>query len=422
MHAEGDPRAARVAALFSFSCFFVFPAIPVGNTGALTIPFFLAAALVTLWLPRLRTSEWAPYAWMLAPAAISACYVLLAGIALAPGIVPKSVIALAMPFLVVIPTRRLLRAGHGEPFVLGAAAAILVQGALGAWQVFAFDRGEFPYADLMRTNPAMSLLTLDIPTYVEYVKRPFGLFAEPSAMAASIGPWLVLLTTALFSRRAGRSRARTLLLALALGSGLWLVVASKTGLSAPIVGGSAIAALASALSWRRSVGTRAAALVMSAGIAVGSIVWLSQNAGARFELAQNDSWQARLESLKLGIRWIEASFDSGDRFLVGVGPGQSFPAINSTYLRYEAGAGVTAVWSVGLTYAMETGLLGILAMVVLAAAAARSVWASRARVAGAMFGLVWLSGIAIGTSYAGQPALWSALAALLTWRSVTRDG
>ena len=34
-----------------------------------------------------------------------------------------------------------------------------MQAALGAYQSWAFDRGEFPFVALMRTNPAMSLLT-----------------------------------------------------------------------------------------------------------------------------------------------------------------------------------------------------------------------------------------------------------------------
>ncbi len=417
---HGEDRRRALATFVSFSSFFVFPAIPVGHTTAITIPVVLASALALVWLPRLKTSEWWPYAWIMAPVILSGCYVVLVGSALAPQIVPKTIVAMAMPFIVVIPARRLLRGGYGEQFVAGAAYAILVHAAIGAYQVFSFERLEFPFADLMLTNPSMSLLAEDIPTYVEYVKRPFGLFAEPSAMAACIGPWLVLITNALFARRRGLSRGRTALLALALASGLALVVASKSGLSAPIVAATAIAALAAAFSWRRSVGVRGAALVMGALIACASVVWLSENAGSRFDLAQNDSWQARLDSLKLAVKSLGASVDSGDRFLLGVGPGQSYTVVNSTSLKYATGAGVTAVWSIGLNYAMETGVVGIVFMLVLAGAAAWSIWASRERLAGAMFALVWLSGIFFATSYVGQPALWTAMAALLSWRSVAQ--
>jgi hypothetical protein len=412
-------RRDRIATFVSFSSFFAFPAIPVGRTVAVTIPVVVAAALALAWMRRLKASEVGPYAWMIAPTILSGCYLILVGAALAPDIVPKAVVAMAMSLFVLIPARHLLRRGYGEPFILGAAYAILVHAALGAYQSFAFDRGEFPFADLMRTNPAMALLTEDTPTYVEYVKRPFGLFAEPSAMAACVGPWLVLITSALFARRGG-SRLRTAVLALALGSGIALVSASKSGLAAPIVAGTAITALAAAFSWRRRVGVRLAGLVLSAAIALASVVWLSENAGSRFDLDRNDSWQARLESLDLAARSLAASFDSGAHPVVGVGPGQSYSAINSTDLKYQADASVTAVWSVGLNYALETGLLGVLAMLALGASAAASIWASRARLAGAMCAFVWLFGVFAGTSYVGQPALWTGLAALLSWRSVTR--
>jgi hypothetical protein len=415
--ASADRRGARLAGLLSFSSFFVFPAIAIGHTGAITIPFVIAAALAALWLPRLRLSEWAPCAWLLVPALVSGGWVLLVGTALAPEIVPKSIAALAMSLLVIVPARRLLRAGHGESFLLGAAAAILVHAALGAWQVRAFDRGEFPFVDLLRTNPAMSLLAEDPENYAEWVKRPFGLFAEASAMAACIGPWLVLLSAALFGRTR-RTAARSAFLAAALASGTWLVVASRSGLAAPIVGAIALTLVGTALSWRGRPAARAVALCASAAVAVASAVWLSEHAGSRFELDQNDSWQARLESLKVGVRSIGAANDSAGRFLVGVGPGQSYPALNRTSLRYEAAGGVTAVWSVGVNYAMETGLLGILAALVGVAVAGASIWSSRARLAGAAFALVWLSGVTAGTSYVGQPALWTGLAALLSWRRV----
>jgi hypothetical protein len=416
-----DRLRARVALLVSFSSFFVFPALPIGRTAALTIPVALAGIVILASLPRIKGSECSPYAWIMVPVMVSGWYVLFVGTALAPEVVPKAVVATAMSLVVVIPALRLLHDGYGDQFVVGAALAILVHAALGAYQVFAFERSEFPFADLMNTNPGMALVAQDPATYAEYVKRPFGLFAEPSAMAACVGPWLVVISRAVFSRSGGGSRRRTLVLALALASGLWLVVVSKSGMSAPIVAGTALTALAAAFSWRRhSVATRAAGLVLGGAIAVGSLMWLSENASARFDLPENDSWQARLESLKVGVRSLAASLDSRDSFLGGVGPGQAYFAVNSSDRRYQAGHDVTAVWSVGLNYALESGLLGVAAMLWVAACAVWSIWASRDRFAGAVCAAVWLTGIFFATSYAGQPALWTGLAALLSWRFVAR--
>jgi hypothetical protein len=415
-----DRRRARLAWIVSFSSFFVFPAVPIGRTGALTVPFFVAALLAAAWVRRLRVSEWWPFAWMLVPMVISGTYVLLAGSALVPGIVPKAAVALAMPLVVLIPARRLLREGQGEPFVLGAACAILVHAAVGAYQVVAFERGLFPFAGLMATNPGMAMPASEIQTYVDYVQRPFGLFAEPSAMAACVGPWLVVITNTFFAppRAGARRLATTLTLGLAIACGMALVVASKSGLAVPIAAAVAVTAVSAGLSWRLPLRTRAAALLVGLMIAGTSAVWLNRTASARLDLAHNDSWQGRLESLKLGARSVSASLDSSDRALVGIGPGQAYAQIQSTALKYEAGGGVVAVWSVGLTYAMETGLVGIVALLVLAAAAVGSIWSSRARLAGLLCAGVWVTGVGIGTSYAGQPALWTALATLLTWRSV----
>jgi len=416
---DRDRLRARVALLLSFSAFFVFPALPLGRTAALTIPVALACVVVLASLPRVKLSECSPFAWIMAPALVSGWYVLFVGTAFAPDVVPKAVVATAMSLVVVIPALRLLRAGYGDQFVLGAALAIIVHAALGAYQLFAFERSEFPFADLMNTNPGMALVAEDPATYAEYVKRPFGLFAEPSAMAACVGPWLVAIARAVFSRSGGGSRPRTLVLALALVSGLWLVVASKSGMAAPIVGGAAVTAYAAAFSWRRrSIATRAAALGLGGAVALASAMWLTQNASARFDLAENESWQARLESLEVGVRSLAASIDSRDSFLGGVGPGQAYFAVNSTDRRYQAGHGVTAIWSVGLNYALENGLPGIAAMLWIAACAAWSIWASHDRFAGAVCAAVWLTGIFCATSYVGQPALWTGLAALLSWRSV----
>jgi hypothetical protein len=104
--------------------------------------------------------------------------------------------------------------------------------------------------------------------------------------------------------------------------------------------------------------------------------------------------------------------------LGGVGPGQAYFAVNSSDRRYQAGHGVTAVWSVGLNYALENGLPGIAAMLWIAACAAWSIWASRDRFVGAVCSAVWLTGIFCATSYVGQPALWTGLATLLSWRFV----
>ncbi len=416
----GEPRRTRsgdrAAFLLSFSSFFVFPAIPIGNTTGLAIPSVLAPLLTFVWLGRIAKRDWAPYAWMTVPLALSGCYVLLTGSVVAADVVPKVFGLLSVTFFIVIPTGYLLRSGYGEPFVLGAAYAVLVHAAIGAYQVFAFDNSEFPFAEVMSTNPGMAMSPDTIDKYVEFVKRPFGLFAEPSAMAACVGPWLVLMSIVLFTPSLQQQfrRHRTVLMA-ALASGLAFVAVSRSGQAVPIVAASTACVVGPVFTAGRRPLSRWAALGLGAAMVCGTAVWLLSSAASRFDLSQNESWQLRLSALEAASQYL------GTTSLFGMGPGQSVSQIRSSGLGRFAPGNVTAVWSVTLTYAMETGLVGLAAMAMLGRSIGRAVWRSRARAAGLAFALVWLIGVLVGTSYAQQPALWTAMATLLSWRSMTGD-
>ena len=375
--------------------------------------FGFSALLALAWLGRLDASDWRPFAWLLAPPVVSGLFVLLSGGALAPDVVPKSIVAFAMAFFVAVPARHLVRAGSGAQLLLGAALAVLVHSALGAYQSFAFAHDTFPFAGLMATNPGQAMAPDAIETYVAYIRRPFGLFAEPSAMAACVGPWLVVFSTALFGDRGGSRRQRAIL-ALALASGLALVVASQSGQAAPTVAGAAVPAVWAAFGSRRSAIARGATLLLGLGMVCAATLWLADHAADRFRYSQNESWQGRLASIELALE----SLRSPEHFLVGVGPGQSVAHVTSTALSDHALGDIGAVSSVAFAYAMETGLLGIVCLLGVGGMIARSIRASRARLAGAACAITWLFGIAFATTYSQQPALWTAMAVLLSWGSV----
>src|SRR5262249_39481749 len=109
------------------------------------------------------------------------------------GVLPKETISLSVAMLVLWPAqwladRRLL------PEVLKAATlAMVIHALIGLYQVYSFTKDEFPLLFLYR-NPSFRSMEAWSPIYARFIKRPCGLFPEPSAMAASLGPWLVLLT------------------------------------------------------------------------------------------------------------------------------------------------------------------------------------------------------------------------------------
>jgi hypothetical protein len=407
---------ARAAFLLSFSSFFVYPAIPITANAGLALPCLLAGALVLLWSGRVCQSDLAPFAWMMAPPVISASFVLLSRTALAPEVALKSVASLAMAFVVIVPTRYLLRTGYGEAFLHGTACAIIVQSALGVYQAFEFARSRFPFAGLMSTSPGLAMTPETIDTYVEYVRRPFGLFPEPSAMAACLGPWLTLIAIALFTPAIQeRFRRHRMVLMIALASGLALVALSKSGQVLPIAVATSACAVLPAFRSRGRPAALAVALLTGLFIIIVGTAWIKGGVASRFEFDQNDSWQGRLASLDVAIRSMTRV---DNRFFFGVGPGQSTWELRSTAVSGVAASGITAVWSVTLMYAMETGVFGIACMLILGRMIARSIWASSAAAGGAACAAVWLFGVTFGTSCAVLPPLWTAMAALLSWGSV----
>jgi hypothetical protein len=83
--------------------------------------------------------------------------------------------------------------------------------------------------------------------YAQYVRRPCGLFPEPSAMSAAPGPWLMVLAGVLIGAavrvKSGRLRSTPRLWA-ALFGGLSLLALSRSGLTPIVALGVALVATA----------------------------------------------------------------------------------------------------------------------------------------------------------------------------------
>ena len=113
----------------------------------------------------------------------------------------------------------------------GIAAATLLHAAVGAWQVYAFARGEIPLLGLY-VNPSFLSVQEEAETIVNYIRRPFGLFPEPSAMAASISPWVILWAAeamGLVRLRQQPRRWQRVLFTTAAAAGMGLIIISQSG-------------------------------------------------------------------------------------------------------------------------------------------------------------------------------------------------
>jgi hypothetical protein len=258
--------------------------------------------------------------------------------------------------------------------------------------------------------------------YARYIKRPCGLFPEASAMAASLGPWLVLLAGLLLDPSSGRGfgwRGKKLAAA-ALALGFVLIALSRSGATFAIMAAVLVAAVAKVPSWSHSLTIGKGltlAMVLAAVVAAGGYA-ASQLAGG-LDARVESSWGLRALSIRAGLT---ANTDPVS-LVFGVGPGQSTPIIRRELagvpLPPDQQSGdlvdLGAVYSLTFCYYMETGLLGGLALLAVLAMVLHAIARSSAIMLGFCTLGTWLVGVAVTTSYMPLSAIWLFLGALLSW-------
>ena len=142
--------------------------------------------------------------------------------------------------------------------------------------------------------------------YARYIKRPCGLFPEPSAMAASLGPWIVLLAGLLLDpglrRRLGWRRAWPVIPPVACGC--LLLALSESGLTFALM--AALLVICAGKVWRMvHAPPRPSQLVMVALVllSVASVLnyAISQLGSGRLEGRIGSSWGLRAASIRMGL-------------------------------------------------------------------------------------------------------------------------
>jgi hypothetical protein len=404
------------ARCFACSCFFPYPALAIGGSNGLQLSQALALAGVPLLCATETGWPFRALVLVLTPIYLSALVNTMLDRIPAVDFLPKESAALTLALLALWPAGWFMRRELMGDVLMAACAAIVVHALIGLYQVRSFAHDEFPLLFLYR-NPSFKSMELWSRIYAVYIKRPCGLFPEPSAMAASLGAWLVLLAGLLIDPR----HAATLgwrggpAAAFALAGGLALVGLSRSGSTFAILASILAVGVAKLVSGPRRIG--AGKLVMTGLVLLASVAIAVVAATRLMDHGLSDrmssSWGFRGLSIVAGL----TSNTDPISLIFGVGPGQSTPIIRQQL------AGVPlppdqddlAIFSLAVCYYMEMGLVGALALLVVLAMVLRAIVRSSARLLGLSALGTWLVGVGATTSYMPLSAIWLFLGAMLRW-------
>lgn len=396
--------------LFFVVCYFLpYPALAIGaNTGLEASELLAVALLPFILLIGLPSRHLTVLLLLVIPGALSAAIAVVSGDAESSIVAVRALFFGALQTLVLLPAGWVARRINLATLLAAVSLALIGHAMVGAYQVYAFSHGWFPLARLYR-NPTYASMADVSDVYVQYVKRPFGLFPEPSAMAAAIGPWVVVMTGLLLYPALPRrrlTRRLRLLMTIAVAASLVLIVWSQTGFTVPLI----VILVVVSLPWiRRTLSeyflirrvlTIAIVLIVAVFVAELTVARL----GKRLNTPASNVWGDRKTSIEVGLT-IPVS--SPTALLVGVGPGQST-------LRLQQSHGLGTIWSVTIRNVAETGLIGLITLLGAFGLLLRVIWRSSARWLGLCALITLAIAVTLVTSY-GLAAIWLFIAVLLIW-------
>ena len=225
---DGDMRAvpparrewSRAAWLFAFAYFFPYPALAIGRNTGLQVSHVVALAAIPFLVARPPGRAFRAILLLLGPVFISMFLNHVFADVPLPNALVNTSIGLALAVLVIWPADWLADRDLFREVLAAAGAAIVLHSLIGLLQLYSFSKDEFPLLFLY-VNPSYLSMQEGAEKYARYNKRPCGLFPEASAMAASLGPWTVLLAGLLLDpglrRRLGWRRAWPVLPPVACG-------------------------------------------------------------------------------------------------------------------------------------------------------------------------------------------------------------
>jgi len=413
---SSNKTGARLAMALGFFAYLPYPAIPVGNNSAIQIGNLLTILMV---LPAIalpwRRKPFLLYPVLVVPLLISAIKV--CAVAGDPLIGFKLAGVWIFSMLAMVATQ-LYAPRYSLQFMAGIAVCALLHTFIGVWQLIAFQSNYLPLEGLY-INPSFASIEAGLKAIVTYEQRPFGLFPEPSAMASSLGPWILFwfaLGAGVVTLRTPVSRAYRILFVTAATASLGLVLISRSGHSVFILAGLGVIVFLWVTQRRRSAVTLYGILVVAVGILLPLMIWiLARSVQSRMDSVhgETDSWQERSSSLVVGFNL--AFLNDGSTLLFGMGVGQS-------NLILWDNARLEAVWSVLLTYLYEQGIVGVIAAVWVGLQLVEVWRRTKFRSAYLTVSVVWLIGMTITTSYEQLLPTWVFLGWMTVWRDIMQDG
>ncbi len=401
------------AFVFGLACLLPFPAFPIGRStglqsGSILAIFFIATLSASLVKRNIRG-----WLLLLVPLVISSFSSSFLGSSLVSTTNSLTVTLAWGLFTLPLAVTGTFLLSNTRALLFGSACGIFLHCGLGLYQLYSFKQGIFPFVELYQ-NPSFTAFDETFAqTVALYIQRPFGLFPEPSAMAASIGPWLLLFLVYALRLLPDPPRARLgkgmrMCLIGAFLAGMWLIYASASG--AALILSPALLTLFCVFLLKRSRSAASAFFgLLGSGffaMVIMGTAYLALADRVTANFATDSSWSLRFRSIVGGFNLLTER--GWLTWLTGLGSGQSAHFMQSNL-------GLDAVWSVVFSYAVENGALGSLVWVSLSLFVAAAVWKSSARTVGFVLLTVWLLGFTLVTSYFSLLSAWSFFGLLLNW-------
>lgn len=402
---KSEPKKFWLYFVF-ISVFFPFPAIPIGNTTGLQIGHMCAVLFLIFnpfWI-RQCSSLFLAFSLIVLPSVFSLLFDF-------SSINFNNTVSFfaAMILLVIgdISTQQ-----RYVIFVRSISFAVIFHSLIGVVQQIWYLNEDFPLLGLY-INPSFSTVIDDDnwKIYAYYTKRSFGLFPEPSAMFASISPFLVFLGYKVFTGQFHKweSKRDQLIQTLALFMGGVLVVSGRSGGTPALI----VALLPALYIYMQKVWKKPTLMSLMT-IFFGCILFIYfgymalEGVSERFdaEVVAEGSWSERINSIEYGL----LSIVSGDfiEMFFGYGLGMVSP------LTYAAtGASSVHSWIVG--YFMGHGIVGVVFFLIFLSISFLSIKKSDSKIQGLSILFVWLVSASVVTGYLQLLSMWIAIGVLLNW-------